>query len=118
MEGPIQAGDTAVILEDTVTTGGSSLRAVERAEAAGLRVRGVIAVVDRLPDYCPFGARNPLQAIYQLKERAYRRLGRKPHPDTRGGECDLTRVGVCSTCYNLHRCDPHIERLRQAEVRR
>jgi orotate phosphoribosyltransferase len=48
VEGPIEPGDTAFILEDTVTTGGSSLRAIERAEAAGLKVRGVIAVIDRL----------------------------------------------------------------------
>jgi orotate phosphoribosyltransferase len=48
VEGPIQPGDTAVIVEDTVTTGGSSLRAIERAEAAGLQIQGVLAVVDRL----------------------------------------------------------------------
>lgn len=48
VEGPIAEGDSAVILEDTVTTGGSSLRAIERAEEAGLKVRGVIAVIDRL----------------------------------------------------------------------
>jgi orotate phosphoribosyltransferase len=48
VEGPIAPGDTAYILEDTVTTGGSSLRAIERAEAAGLKILGVIAVVDRL----------------------------------------------------------------------
>jgi orotate phosphoribosyltransferase len=48
VEGPIQEGDSAIIVEDTVTTGGSSLKAIERAEAAGLKVQGVIAVVDRL----------------------------------------------------------------------
>jgi len=48
VEGPVEPGDTAVIVEDTVTTGGSSLQAIERAEAAGLKVQGVIAIVDRL----------------------------------------------------------------------
>jgi orotate phosphoribosyltransferase len=48
VEGPVQPGDTAVILEDVVTTGGSSLEAIERAEAFGLRVQGVIAIIDRL----------------------------------------------------------------------
>ena len=48
VEGPIQPGDSAIIVEDTVTTGGSSLAAIEKAEAAGLKVRGVVAVVDRL----------------------------------------------------------------------
>jgi orotate phosphoribosyltransferase len=48
VEGPVQPGDSAIIVEDTVTTGGSSLKAIERAEAAGLKVQGVVAVVDRL----------------------------------------------------------------------
>lgn len=37
----------AVVVEDVITTGGSSLRAVERARLAGLRVAGVVALVDR-----------------------------------------------------------------------
>lgn len=48
VEGPVKPGDSAVIVEDTTTTGGSSLLAIEKAEAAGLRVRGVITIVDRL----------------------------------------------------------------------
>ena len=48
VEGPVQPGQTAIIVEDTVTTGGSSLAAIEKAEAAGLKVRGVVAVIDRL----------------------------------------------------------------------
>ncbi|MEK7705543.1 MAG: orotate phosphoribosyltransferase [Myxococcota bacterium] len=41
------AGSPVVILEDVVTTGASTLRAVERARAAGLVVTCVIALVDR-----------------------------------------------------------------------
>ncbi len=37
----------AVVVEDVITTGGSSLKAVERAREAGLRVSGVVAMVDR-----------------------------------------------------------------------
>jgi len=37
-----------VIVEDVVTTGGSSLKAIEKVEAAGLRVQGVIAIIDRM----------------------------------------------------------------------
>jgi orotate phosphoribosyltransferase len=48
IEGPVAPGDTAVIVEDVVTTGGSSLKAIERAEAFGIRVVGVLAVVDRM----------------------------------------------------------------------
>lgn len=40
-------GTPVVIVEDVVTTGGSALQAVEAAEAAGLRVLGVIGLVDR-----------------------------------------------------------------------
>lgn len=48
IEGPVLAGESAVIVEDVVTTGGSSLTAIERCEEFGLRIRGVIAIVDRL----------------------------------------------------------------------
>ena len=48
IEGPVQPGDKVVIVEDVVTTGGSSLRAIERAEAFGLKVTGVIAIIDRM----------------------------------------------------------------------
>lgn len=48
IEGPVQGGDECVILEDVVTTGGSSLTAIERVEAFGMRVRKVIAIVDRM----------------------------------------------------------------------
>lgn len=40
-------GSPVCIVEDTVTTGGSLLRAVERVQEAGLEVVQVIAVVDR-----------------------------------------------------------------------
>ena len=48
VEGPVVAGDTAIIVEDVVTTGGSSLAAIEKAEAFGLKVLGVMAIIDRL----------------------------------------------------------------------
>jgi orotate phosphoribosyltransferase len=37
-----------VVLEDVITTGGSTLRAIETLSAAGCRVVGVVALVDRL----------------------------------------------------------------------
>ena len=48
VEGPVSAGDSVIIVEDVVTTGGSSLAAIEKAEAFGLKVRGVMAIIDRL----------------------------------------------------------------------
>ena len=47
VEGPLVAGDRAVIVEDVVTTGGSSLDAIEKTEALGVRVEGIIAIIDR-----------------------------------------------------------------------
>ena len=48
VEGPVRPGDEVVIVEDVVTTGGSSLAAIERAEAFGLKVTRVIGIVDRM----------------------------------------------------------------------
>jgi orotate phosphoribosyltransferase len=48
VEGPVEAGMEVVIVDDVATTGGSSLQAVDAVEAMGLKVRRVIAVLDRL----------------------------------------------------------------------
>ena len=44
----LPAGATIVILEDVTTTGGSTLKAVEKLRAAGYAVRCVVTLVDRL----------------------------------------------------------------------
>lgn len=48
VEGPVQPGDTVAIVEDVVTTGGSSLLAIDRAVEFGLKVVGVAAIIDRM----------------------------------------------------------------------
>ena len=48
IEGPVQPGSSVVIVEDVVTTGGSSLLAIERCEAFGLKIARVIAIIDRM----------------------------------------------------------------------
>lgn len=48
LEGPVEPGEEVAIVEDVVTTGGSSLAAIERAEAFGLKVSVVLAVIDRM----------------------------------------------------------------------
>ncbi|HYW80810.1 MAG TPA: orotate phosphoribosyltransferase [Thermoguttaceae bacterium] len=48
IEGPVKPGDEVVVVEDVVTTGGSSLTAIERIEAFGMKVLGVIAIIDRM----------------------------------------------------------------------
>ena len=47
IEGPLKAGETVAILEDVVTTGGSSQRAIEKVIEHGCKVGQVLAVVDR-----------------------------------------------------------------------
>jgi orotate phosphoribosyltransferase len=48
VEGPFREGESIAIVEDVVTTGGSSLLAIERCESVGLRVHRVLAIIDRL----------------------------------------------------------------------
>jgi len=48
VEGPVEAGVRCLVVEDTVTTGGSTAQAIERVKEEGLEVVGVVAVVDRL----------------------------------------------------------------------
>jgi len=47
VEGDLNAEDRVVILEDVVTTGGSTIKAIERARSEGLNVIKVVALVDR-----------------------------------------------------------------------
>jgi orotate phosphoribosyltransferase len=49
IEGPfLEPGDRCVIVEDVVTTGGSTLQAIEAVREAGHEIVGVISVLDRL----------------------------------------------------------------------
>ena len=48
IEGPVEPGQRVVIVEDVVTTGGSSLLAIDRAEEFGLVVERLVTVIDRL----------------------------------------------------------------------
>jgi orotate phosphoribosyltransferase len=49
IEGPLpEPGDRVLIVEDVVTTGGSTVEAVERVKSEGLEIAGVVSVLDRL----------------------------------------------------------------------
>lgn len=47
IEGNIKAGDHVVIVDDVITTGKSTIEAINRAIEAGLKVVKVIALIDR-----------------------------------------------------------------------
>lgn len=59
----LETGANVIILEDVVTTGGSSLKAVKRAEESGLKVLMILTLVDR----CEGGRENIEKAGYKLK---------------------------------------------------
>jgi orotate phosphoribosyltransferase len=48
VEGPVEPGVRCLVVEDTVTTGGSTAKAIGRCREEGLEIAGVVAVVDRL----------------------------------------------------------------------
>jgi orotate phosphoribosyltransferase len=49
IEGPqLDAGERCLIVEDVVTTGGSTLKAIERVREEGFEIVGVVSVLDRL----------------------------------------------------------------------
>jgi orotate phosphoribosyltransferase len=49
VEGPLlESGERCLVVEDVVTTGGSTVQAIERIQEEGLEVAGVTAVLDRL----------------------------------------------------------------------
>lgn len=47
VEGNFRSGQAVVVIEDVITSGGSARRAISAIEAAGGKVLGVLAVVDR-----------------------------------------------------------------------
>jgi orotate phosphoribosyltransferase len=49
IEGPLlEPGDRCLIVEDVVTTGGSTLQVIDAVEEAGLEIVGVTAILDHL----------------------------------------------------------------------
>jgi uridine monophosphate synthetase len=62
IEGEFHAGETALVIDDLATTGGSKFEAIEKLTAAGLLVKDVVVLVDRQS-----GAKEALeQAGFQL----------------------------------------------------
>ena len=89
IEGPVQPGQRVVIVEDVVTTGGSSLEAIERVEAFGLKVAQVVAIIDR-PRGRGRGLRRPRLSLRQPAEhRGFRHPAAAVGP--RGCHCWLVQ---------------------------
>lgn len=48
IEGPVEPGQSVIIIEDVITSGGSTITAIKAAQEFGLKVKSVVAVMDRL----------------------------------------------------------------------
>jgi orotate phosphoribosyltransferase len=64
----LSPSDRVLVVEDVITTGGSTRETIEVAEAAGARVLGAAAIVDRGSGG---GLSVPLQTLVQLEVPAY-----------------------------------------------
>lgn len=71
VEGDVSQGDDVIIIDDVVTTGGSTIKAMEAARKAGLNIIAVIILLDR----CEFNGRlnieklgYPVYAILTIKD--------------------------------------------------
>ena len=70
VEGPLRPGRSVLVVEDVVTTGGSSLKAIERLREFGATVCGVVAIVDRLQGgEAAFAAAGvPLKSLFTVRD--------------------------------------------------
>lgn len=78
VEGPVQPGASVVIVDDVISTGGSSLLAVDRIQDFGCTVVLVVGIVDRLQGGAEnFAARDlPFRALLTITD-----LGVQPNSD-------------------------------------
>lgn len=70
VEGPVQPGMKVAIVEDVVTTGGSSLLAIDRVREFGCEVVQVLAIIDRMEGGAQnFAARNlPFKSLLTIQD--------------------------------------------------
>jgi len=76
IEGDLASGAGVAIVEDVVTTGGSTIKAIERARVEGLKVERIVVLVDRqeggiaeikklVPDVVSLITRDELMEVYK-----------------------------------------------------
>jgi orotate phosphoribosyltransferase len=71
VEGPVKPGARCLVVEDTVTTGGSTVAAIERMREEKLEVVGALCVVDRLAggaEAIAAAARAPFEALTTIDD--------------------------------------------------
>lgn len=82
IEGDLRPGDRVVVVDDVITTGGSTIKAIEVCRSAGLEVCKVIVLVDReemdgranierlVPDVEALITRTEIMRLYELRRQA------------------------------------------------
>jgi orotate phosphoribosyltransferase len=70
VEGPVQPGSKVVIVDDVITTGGSSLQAIERVSEIGCQVVCAVGLCDRLQGGAEaFAARGiPFRSLLTIRD--------------------------------------------------
>jgi orotate phosphoribosyltransferase len=68
IEGLLEPESRVVVVDDVVTTGGSTLRAIEAVEAAGHKIVAVLALVDREEGGAERLSRWPFIALFRKQE--------------------------------------------------
>lgn len=81
IEGNVKKGDKILITEDVITTGSSTIEAIKKAKASGLKVKGVVVLIDRQEGgkEAIEALRVPFKALLTKEEifRAYKRLKKR-----------------------------------------
>ena len=66
IEGVLEPGETVMIVEDVLTTGGQVLEAVKTLQEAGAKIERIVAVIDRLE-----GARDNIERAWLVFESLF-----------------------------------------------
>ena len=74
VEGPVAPGARVVVVDDVITTGGSTLEAIRKVEEFGCLVEGVVCLVDREDEKAPGLAKYAFTPVLTITElRKYRK---------------------------------------------
>ncbi|MEJ7716312.1 MAG: phosphoribosyltransferase family protein [Thermoleophilaceae bacterium] len=76
---PLDQGERCLVVEDVVTTGGSTIQAIQRIREEGFEVAGVLSVLDRLAGggeaiaeavSAPYTALSTIDDLYPERKKA------------------------------------------------
>ncbi len=75
LEGRVRSGDAVIVVDDVVTTGASTLQAIEAVEAAGGRVVRAVCICDRLQGAAETLGRYDFRPLFTVRD-----FGIEPEP--------------------------------------